>query len=176
MKTRRIVSSIALAAALTLGATGCGLSAPQGTTDPYAPSDGVDVDVAGVDVRNILLIADKSGTAFNVVFTGVNIGDVSEVLVITFVTEDGTETSVEYLIEPGSTKFGDPESALTPVVLPLKNVMVGSTIQAYFETATGGEVAQQVPVLDGTLAEYRPYVLSPSEVDRSEDLEGATTN
>ena len=52
LKIRRIASSVALAAALALGATGCGLIAPQGTTEQYAPSDGIDVSLEGVEIRN----------------------------------------------------------------------------------------------------------------------------
>ena len=52
----RIVSSVALAAVIALGATGCSLIAHQGTLTPYAPSDGIDANADAVEVRNLLLV------------------------------------------------------------------------------------------------------------------------
>lgn len=163
MKIRRIASSVALAAALALGATGCGLIAPQGTTEQYAPSDGIDVSLEGVEIRNLLLVADESGENFNVVFTGVNNGDAPSLLRITFVT-DGSEASGDFLLVPGRNSFGNPDGEVAPTLVSIKGATAGATVNAYFEVAGGAEVNRQVPVLDGTLAEYRPYVLSASEL------------
>lgn len=163
LKTRRIASSLALAAAIALGATGCGLIAPQGTLETYAPSDGIDVSLDGVEVRNLLLIADESGENFNVVFGGLNKGTDPVVVSMTFV-EGSTEASVDVLLEPGLTSFGNPEGENAPVLVSLPGLKAGATVETYFQVAGGGEDNRQVPVLDGTLAEYRQYVLSPSQL------------
>ncbi len=171
LKTRRIASSIALAAAITLGATGCGFAVPQATTDPYAPSDGIDVSVAGVEVRNLMLIADEKSENFNVVFTGVNTGTTPLDLRITFVSKSGSaEASADFTVEPGSTLFGEPEGDNPPVFVSLPDLAAGATINAFLQVPGGADVEREVPVLDGTLLEYRSFVLSPSDIAETEKL------
>lgn len=163
MKTR-IVSSLALAAAIALGATGCGLFAPQGTTDPYAPSDGIDLTIDRVDVRNLLLIADEAAENFNVVLTAVNRGDVAEQLRITFVDDGGSKNAqAQFVVEPGTNVFGALDQAVpfgesSSQIVSIPGLLVGSTVTAYVQVGSGQEVERQVPVLDGTLAEYAPLV------------------
>lgn len=165
MKTR-IASSIALAAAILLGASGCALFAPQGTLDQYAPSDGIDLTVDDVHLRNVMLVAASDGQNFNVVFTGVNNGDSTAPLTISFVSEDGSaEASADFSVEPGSTLFGDPEGEVPPTLVSIPNLAAGATVTAYFQVPGSTDVERQVPVLDGTLAEYQQFVLSaPVEV------------
>lgn len=181
MKTRRIASSLVLAAALALGATGCSLIAPQGTTTPYAPSDGVDVNIENIAVRNLLLVADATGENFNVVFTGVNNTAEDAIVRITFV-KGSSEASADFDLAPGSTSFGNPDGDVAPQLVSLADLEAGATVEAYFEVAGGGEAKYMVPVLDGTLAEYQQYVLSKSQLRKlekqaeedSEPAEGVT--
>ena len=157
MKTRRIASSLVLAAALALGATGCSLIAPQGTLEPYAPSDGVDVTIENIAVRNLLLIADESGENFNVVFTGVNNTADDAIVRITFV-KGSSEASADFNLAPGSTSFGNPEGETAPQLVSISDLQAGETVEAYFEVAGGGEAKYMVPVLDGTLSYYKDLV------------------
>lgn len=179
MKTR-IASSLALAAVIALGATGCSLFAPQGTLDPYAPSDGIDVTLDGVDVRNLMLISDEGGENFNVVFTGVNKGSEATDVRISFVDEGGAATAnADFSVAPGTNLFGDltglvitadasdstdgdaelgiemPENVQ---IVSLPGVRAGATVTAYLQVAGGQDVQREVPVLDGTLAEYQAFV------------------
>lgn len=163
MKTRRIASSIALAAALALGASGCSLIAAQGTQEAYAPSDGIDVTIENVAIRNLLLIEDASGENFNVVFTGVNNTTEVELVRMTFVAGN-TEASSDFVLEPGLTAFGNPEGEVAPQLVSLPGLKAGQTVEAYFETQSGGEAKYEVPVLDGTLEEYKNYVISKSQM------------
>lgn len=159
MKTR-IASSIAIAAAIVLGATGCGLVAPQGTTDPYAPSDGIEASFSSVDIRNLLLVVSEDGENFNVVFTGVNAGTSPVQLRMTFVTKNGSsEATADFIIESGIQPFGSPDGDNEPVFVSLPGVAAGDTVQAYLQVPGSEDIERQVPVLDGTLAEYRDYVL-----------------
>lgn len=168
LKTRRIVSSLALAGALALGATGCSLIAPQGTTEPYAPSDGIDVTIDNIAVRNLLLVADSSGENFNVVFTGVNNTTDDAIIRITFV-QGSSEASADFDLAPGLTSFGNPDGDVPPQLVTIPGLKVGATVDAYFEVAGGGETQYRVPVLDGTLAEYEQYVLSKSQMRALEE-------
>lgn len=168
----RIASSIALAAALALGATGCSLIAPQGTTVPYAPSDGVDVNIEGIDVRNIMLIEDETGENFNVVFTAVNRTGAAQDVAMSFVAADGSRASAEFSVPAGTTAFGNPEGEIAPVLVSVPGLAAGATVSTYFQLAGAPEVQYDVPVLDGTLVEYREYVL-PAGFSQDEDASPA---
>lgn len=170
----RIASSIALAAALALGATGCSLIAPQGTLEPYAPSDGRDISTQNVDVRNIMLIADETGENFNVVFSAVNRSGSEQQLTINFVTEGSASASAEFDIPTGNTRFGNPDDEQAPVLVSLPGVSAGATVTAYFQAAGTPEVEYQIPVLDGTLAEYRDYVL-PADFSAADERDEQAT-
>lgn len=153
----RIASSIALAVAIAFGATGCGLIAPQGSTDPYSPSDGRDVnievqvprdvleansevvrddeadsDVRNVDVRNIILVPDATGDNLNVVFTAVNSTTVDQQLSITFAA-DGATASALFDVPVGTTRFGDPEGEEGTVKLLQLPAKAGSMVSATYE-------------------------------------------
>lgn len=168
MKTR-IASSIALAAALVLGGSGCSMLAPQGTLEPYAPSDGIDASVSGVDVRNLLLVADEEGEAFNVVFTGVNTTDRAVALRMSFLSAGAEVASAIFEIEPGTTLFGEPTGDPEPVLVAIPDLLPGSMITTYLQASGAAEVERAVPVLDGTLPEYRSFVLPAGALERAAD-------
>ncbi|QIM15243.1 DNA modification methylase [Leucobacter insecticola] len=155
----RIASSIAIAATIALGATGCSLIAPQGTTVPYAPSDGINVDVEGVSVRNLMLIADESGKNFNVVFSTVNLTSQDQELIITFTGEGTQQARAEFVVPTGSTRFGNPDGPEVPVLVTIPKLEPGATVDAYLRTSGSEEKQRFVPVLDGEHEEYRAYVL-----------------
>ena len=54
----RAVAAAALALALGVGLTGCNMISPQRTQMEYAASDGINVDLGSIAVRNALLIVD----------------------------------------------------------------------------------------------------------------------
>lgn len=167
----RIVSAAVLAAGLAVGLSGCNLIAPQATLDHYAPSDGIDLTVNGVEVRDLLLIADESGENFNVVFTAVNTDSPQKLLLE--VTDNGTSASASFSVPAGTTKFGDPKGKVEPVLLPLPGVKVGSTVTGYLSINGGTEVKREIPVLDGTLAEYAKYVLPEAKRTVKEKVDEA---
>jgi len=182
LKTR-IASSLALAAAILVGASGCALFAPQSTLEQYAPSDGVEATVAGIDIRNALLVMTKDGTSVNVVFTAVNSGSSSKNLTMSFVSADGAaQASAEFEIAPGSTLFGDPEGEIAPTLVPLPGLVAGQTAKVYLQIPGSSDVELDIPVVDGTLVEYQDFVL-PGAVaiedpaaDAAADEAGAAAN
>ncbi len=172
----RIASTIAIAAALTLGATGCSLIAPQGTLEPYAPSDGVEVSIGGVDVRNIMLIADESGENFNVVFGAINLTEQPADIAISFMGEGSQKARAEFTIPTGNTLFGDPEGEETPVLVTIPGLKAGQTVEAYFQKPGEDEIKHNIPVLDGTLNEYKPYVLPAGGAAADDAADEATAD
>ena len=154
----RIAASIALAAGLALGVSGCSLFSHNGTEEDYAPSDGVQVTSNNVALRNILLIADEAAENFNVVFTAVNKTGAPAIVQMNFEGENGSAL-LEFEAPEGVTSFGNAEEGEDTHVITLRGAELGSTIDTYFTVNGQGDMHEFVPVLDGTLLEYAPYVL-----------------
>jgi hypothetical protein len=163
LKTR-IVSSVALAAAIALGATGCSLYAEQGTAYIYAPSDGIDVNAGSVEVRNIMFIVAEEPTVVNTVFTAVNPTEEPQKLTLTVVTGDDSQAIVDLVVMPGTTVYGNPKGDIGLALLQDSGARAGGLAQVYFQSGDSGEVMREVPVLDGTLQEYQDYVLSNKQL------------
>lgn len=155
----RIASSLAIAAGLVLGTSGCNLIAPQATLEQYAPSDGIELRLDGVDLLNVLLIADEGGESHNVVFNSVNTTGAPVNLTFQFENEGGQRASADVEIPVGTTVFGDPALDQEVVVVELPGTLVGSTVDTAFQVSGQDEQQHFVPVLDGTLEEYVPLVL-----------------
>lgn len=166
----RIASSLALAAGLVLGVSGCNLIAPQATLEQYAPSDGIEARLDGVDLLNVLLVADEAGEQLNVVFTSVNTSGAPLDLSIQFSNDAGQRAAADIVIPEGSTVFGDPASGQEVVIVTLPGTVVGSTVDAAFQISGAEETQHPVPVLDGTLKEYQPLVPAEAE-DGDADVE-----
>ena len=160
----RIVSSVALAAVIALGATGCSLIAHQGTLTPYAPSDGIDANAGAVEVRNLLLVISEESGVLNTVFTAVNSSDSVQQLSMTIVSSDSQQTVHTFELEPGITKFGDPSSDLDLAIVQDPAARAGALASVYLQSGNSTEVQRDVPILDGTLAEYANYVLTAAQL------------
>ena len=166
MKTR-IVSSVALAAIIALGATGCSLIAEQGTAEPYAPSDGISVNADAVEVRNLLLIVSEEAGILNTVFTAVNSSDTVQQLSMTIVSSDSKQSVHTFNVEPGTTRFGEPDSDLDLAIVQDPSARAGALATVYVQSGTSAEVQREVPILDGTLLEYADYVLTSAQLKSS---------
>ncbi|SDQ87022.1 DNA modification methylase [Microbacterium sp. cf332] len=149
----RIVASIAVGAALTLGATGCSMIAPQATTIQYSASDGVNIPHSGpLDVRNAMVIADESGTTGNFIAAIVNDTDEPQTLVFGF----GGETATLRVDARQRLSLGvDGEE---PIRLENLDTAPGATIAMSFQSGDGEGVRTEVPVLDGLLPYYTEFV------------------
>ena len=67
----RVLVAAALAVSVALGTAGCNLIQPQATRIAYDPSDGVSVNVGGLDLRNLMIISDNGKTG-NFLLSAVN--------------------------------------------------------------------------------------------------------
>lgn len=151
----RIGSALALAAALSLGATGCGMFVPQATVYDYFPSDGVSVTFSDVMLRNLMVITSEDSDDANIVFTGVNNGESTARVSFEIVSEGSSQARESFSIEPGLTIFGEPDGEQAIVQVP--NLQPGALVTAFIES-DGTEIEKLVPVLDGTLEEYTHLV------------------
>lgn len=154
----RAVAAAALALALGAGLTGCNMISPQRTTMEYAASDGVNVDLGDIAVRNALLVVDsdtETASQANLVFTAVNPTDQNAQ--ITVAVAGGAPTQIALPNNPESdvvkVGFGD-----TGPQLVTGQFVSGTTVEVKFTaTYTDAEGAQQtqevthlVPVLGAT--------------------------
>jgi len=150
----RRLAPIALAAAVLLGATGCSMVSPQATTIPYSPADGVNIPDSGpLDVRNVLIVADESGSTGNLIAAIVNDTDSTQKLNV------GVAGAVQTVTVPARTTLSLGVDA-DPMAIPGLNSKPGTNVEVSFQSGDGSGVSQSVQVLDGTLPQYAEFVPS----------------
>ncbi len=153
MKTKKIIAT--LAALVTIFAlAGCSLNREVASLDPYSPSDGVQVDLPELKARNVLFVSDTDG---NSVLIGSFINTTDSIVSAQLETMDSEgKLVITDITIPAEGKFdlgynGTEGKRLFLTELP------GSMHPVYIRA--GGDPAEMlVPILDGTLAEYRPFV------------------
>lgn len=153
MIVKKIValSTVVLA---SIALSGCSLSREVASLDMYAPSDGVQVDLETLKVRNAMFIAGSSGNALLIgSFVNSGIEDVTA----TIQTTDGNGEEVRVsLLVPAGQKIDLGYNGQDGVVMPL-DVLPGS-MYPIFVSGNADPVEMLVPVMNGALAEYRPFV------------------
>lgn len=150
---------------LTLGISGCSL-APQSTTH-NPPSDGIVEDLGPVLLRNILIVGRDDETAGRLIGTVFNTGDEPVDLSIS-----AGDASTSITIQgQGEVRFEDEtaDDASLEGLVDLPGSLIAVDFRIESEDATFN-----VPVLDGTLPEYREYVPGgytprPSETAATEE-------
>ena len=159
---RRVALSVALGAAL-LSATGCGYINAQQTTHVYSASDGARADLGSLQLRNVLIVssgtegasreltADAPGRLIGTVF---NTSD--KPVSLTF--SDAGRTVRLDVPAKGELRL---EEESTPVELTESGAIPGGLSPITF-TAEGQSQEVGVPVLDGTLPEYRSLLPTQS--------------
>ncbi len=156
-RTPRLVATVAVGLTVALGATGCSIMAPQATTIEYSASDGVNVPASGpLKVRNALIVADESGTAGNFIAAIVNDTDAAQTLNIGI---DGRVASVPV---PANSVLSLGADGAQPLSVPALGAKPGEDISVAFQSGDGEGVEIYVPVLDGSLPYYAPFVPTPA--------------
>ncbi len=151
-RTPRLVATVAVGIAVALGATGCSIMAPQATTIPYSPSDGVNIPDSGpLMVRNAIIIANEDGTVGNFLAAIVNDTDSDEILTL------GLGGRTATVAVPANTVASLGVDA-DPLLIDALDAMPGSDVPMVFQSGDGEGVEFAVPVLDGGLPQYAPFV------------------
>jgi hypothetical protein len=159
---------VAVLAALGVGlltATGCGYINAQQTTHVYSASDGVRADVGSLQLRNMLIVsADSAATSSASAGTaggpgrlvGTVFNPTEQDMTLTF--KDGSSTVRIDVPKKGEVQLAKPGSNVS---LSHAGGIPGALAKVSF---TAGSTSQdvQVPIVDGTLSEYRQYIPSPS--------------
>ena len=156
----RIAVSVALAAGLLLGTTGCTFFSEQATLKQYDPSDGVGTTVGTVEVRNAILLTKNDGKLTSLVVDFINNGDSPVAMSVQYTSSSGKTTIVKALPANEVRSFGGGHGEQQLQLTNLK-AKPGSLFPVFFQygTETGKQVL--VPVLDGTQKEYNTLLPTP---------------
>ncbi|WP_133520637.1 hypothetical protein [Curtobacterium flaccumfaciens] len=175
--------SVAVAATIALGATGCEFMSPAQTTEIKQITDGVDVSTGKIDVRNALLISDD-GEQARFIGTLVNNAEKDDITVSIEIGGDTqtvevpanthvdlamtTDTTAEGATEDtGSTTQGTEAGAGTDVIFDNADAKPGSLVKVYFSYSGAEGVSASVPVLTSSQEEYQTLAPTPTPTSTS---------
>ncbi|WP_136518457.1 MULTISPECIES: hypothetical protein [Cellulomonas] len=159
VRTARRTAAAALALASAAALAGCSATNQITTIDDYPPSDGVAITVDEVRALNLLVLAEEEGGP------GILVGALAN--------NSGEDTSVTLAVEGAQAVNVDVPSSGTvlmgaagapgryqTVEVPVAQVSAipGGLTTLTVSTPAGGSAEVQVPVMDGTLAEYAPLL------------------
>jgi hypothetical protein len=145
----RKFASVAVVAGVMLGTAGCNMITHVASAEFYAPSDGAMADAGKVAARNFLVLTD--GTKSILVGSLVNSGLEGAAIQLSY-PDAGTIKQAQVNLNAGQ-KFdlGYNGTAALPAVTEAK---AGGLVEVTIKTG-GSEATMSVPVLDGTLPEYK---------------------
>jgi hypothetical protein len=152
----RRLAATALIATLALSTSACSLSGNVASLQPYSPSDGQQVDLESVKARNFIYLVSESGQGF-LIGSLVNSAAEAKVVKIQYV-DPNSQAKTDYFVEVGAgAKLdfgynGNPAISMPVIEVP------GQTALFYFLESDTVNAQMKVPVMDGTLAEYRALI------------------
>lgn len=169
---RRLVPLAAAAAAL--GLSGCQLTNPLQTTQPYTPADGVAVDLSQVQIRDLVVVAEKKGGPGTLSGSVVNRG--GQQVSINFAGEGGATADLQVPAYATERLSGTNQVSLSTV-----NAEPGGVTTLQVTTQGAGTNIVQVPVVAAqgyyqTLAPTSAPTSSPSSSPTSTPSTTATSS
>jgi len=153
LKAKKFTAVIA-AIATIFALTGCSLSREVASLDPYAPSDGVQVDTDELKARNVMFVVDDAGNAV-LIGSFINPGQGAVSATLETLDSNGTVVMAEMTVEAGA-KFDLGYNGTEGKYLYLTETP-GSMHPVYMRV-TGDPTRMLVPILDGALEEYRGFI------------------
>ena len=141
-----------------LSVTGCGYINPQPTGEQYAASDGTQANVGPLQLRNMMIISageDKPGRVIGAVYN-----TSSEDVTLTIAGAGGSQTEVP-VKQNSYTLLND---STDEAILSTTGGAPGSLVEVSIsEDGTNQNTKFKVPVLDGTISDYKQYLPAGSE-------------
>jgi hypothetical protein len=138
-RAARLLAPVA-AAVVALGLTGCQVTNPVQTDNPYIPADGVPVDLEQVQIRNLVVVAESKGGSGTL--SGAVVNTSGEPVTITFAGEGGASASVQV------PAYGQERlSGTSPLSLSSVNADPGGVATLQVSAQGAGTNVVQVPVL-----------------------------
>jgi hypothetical protein len=160
-----------------LTATGCGYINPQQTSIQYSASDGVRADVGSLQRRNVLIVSSgKSGSATTPGpdAAGRLIGSLyntsSQDLTVSLSTANSSPVTVT-VPKNGNVHL----EGSTPVTFSHVGGVPGSLVDVQVSAGSSNQTVK-IPVLDGTLEEYRQFLPTSSASASSSSSASASSS
>ena len=153
MLARKAIAVIAMSATVLLATTGCSLTPAKNiaSMQDYAPSDGAQVSVGHLKIRNAFILT--NGTTTGLFASVVNSGSDDIEATIQYTAADGVKSNIGFPVFAGEKLDlgynGNPPVALSVEALP------GTNVQLWLLDNVNAGQSINVPVLSGTSAEYR---------------------
>ena len=153
MLARKAIAAIAMSATVLLATTGCSLTPAKdiASMQDYAPSDGAQVSVGHLKLRNAFILT--NGTTTGLFASVVNSGSDDIEATIQYTAADGVKSNIGFPVFAGEKLDlgynGNPAVALAVEALP------GTNVQLWLLDNVNAGKSINVPVLSGTSEEYR---------------------
>jgi len=164
----RRLAATALLVALSLTTSACSISGNVASLQPYSPSDGQQVDLDQIMARNFIYLVADSGNGY-LIGSLVSQATQDKIIKIQYV-DPNTQTKTDYFVEiPAGQKVDFGYNGNPAILLPVVEGP-GQTAKFYFLESDTVNASMKVPVLDGTLQEYR-RLLEILESEPQTDLE-----
>lgn len=152
---KRIAAAVIIGGLAITGLSACNFVAPQRTTEKYLQGDGPNANFGdGVQIKNVLLIT-KNGHDANLVMTVVNPKQVEGTITV---ADGNTEQDVQ-LTKKTMSRFGFDDQP--EIIFDRTGKKPGQNTTVTF-TFNGDEKKLRVPLLDGSLPQYRTLVPTPA--------------
>jgi hypothetical protein len=136
-----------------LSVTACGYINPQQTSVQYSASDGTRTDLGPLQLRNMMIVSDGENKAGRVIGAVYNTSSNDVKLTINGASGSQTQVPVKknsYVLLNDSTN---------PAVLSTTGGKAGSVVEVTIrEDATNLNTKFKMPVLDGTITDYKQYL------------------
>jgi hypothetical protein len=155
----RVAASAGLTALVAIALAGCNFVTPQATLVPYESSDGVSGRVGDVDVLNAVVLS-EDGDSGNLVFSALNTGDDDVELTVQY-QSGGERITVDVDVAAGTTAaigYGDGGQLFLADI----DTQPGGLLPIYFQYGDVQGRQLLVPVLDGALEQYAPFLPTPT--------------
>ena len=143
-----------------LSLTGCGYINAQQTTEQYSASDGTRTDLGALKLRNFIIVSDgedKPGRVIGAVYNSS-----SNDVVLTIKGAEGSQTQVP-VKKNSYTMLNDSTDA---AILNPAGAKPGAVLEVTIsENGTNKEAKFTVPVMDGTIVDYKSYLPTPAPTE-----------
>jgi hypothetical protein len=162
------MATAALAIGL-LSLTGCGYINAQQTTQQYSSSDGTRTDLGPLQLRNFIIVSDGEGKPGRVIGAVYNTS--SNDVVLTIKGADGSQTQVPVKQKAYTMLNGSSDAAILSTTGAKPGALAEVTIS---ENGTNKDAKFTVPVLDGTLVDYKNFLPTPEPTATGTATAGST--
>ena len=143
-----------------LSLTGCGYINAQQTTEQYAASDGTRTDLGALQLRNFIIVSDGEDKPGRVIGAVYNTS--SNDVVLTIKGAEGSQTQVP-VKKNSYTMLNDSTDA---AILNPAGAKPGAVLEVTIsENGTNKDAKFTVPVMDGTIVDYKSYLPTPAPTE-----------